>query len=371
MQNFISIFINTSVLIGILLLGSEPLLSQFEPCGTETVDFANYDDLKNNDEIETRDEYTMPIMLHIITENNGNYEVNVDDVLDEIRISSSYFETHGIELKLCDIKYTENSNLYDFDKSNDFPDLALLNEINVLNLYIVESLINESGDQICGTAFYPWSNYDIVVVENSCATNRSTIAHEIGHYLGLYHTHDYRFGYELVDQSNCDSAGDRICDTPADPRLSSSNLNTSCTYIGTDTDNNGDLYRPDPELLMSYSKKHCRTKFTDEQANVMRNVCDLYYPNYACEYDITSSITESDAITITVFPNPVTDILYLRTNFKMDCTSTIYNLQGIAIQHWANKTKLNVENLPEGIYLLEIKDIKIGHSSIQRIIISK
>ena len=34
----------------------------------------------------------------------------------------------------------------------------------------------------------------------------------------LYHTfEDYQFGKEKADGSNCAEAGDRLCDTPADP----------------------------------------------------------------------------------------------------------------------------------------------------------
>lgn len=83
---------------------------------------------------------------------------------------------------------------------------------------------------------------------------------------GLYHTHDKRGqGTEYVDGSNCANAGDLVCDTPADPQLSSGNVNEQCQYIGTDKDPKGDTYNPDPKNIMSYSRKACRTVFTPGQ----------------------------------------------------------------------------------------------------------
>ena len=73
--------------------------------------------------------------------------------------------------------------------------------------------------------------------------------------MGLYHTHQTsRFGYELVSGSNCDTAGDLICDTPADPGLSSSNVDTTCKYKGTSRDPDGNTYNPDTRNVMSYSR---------------------------------------------------------------------------------------------------------------------
>jgi hypothetical protein len=72
-----------------------------------------------------------------------------------------------------------------------------------------------------------------------------------------------------VDGSNCDVAGDLLCDTPADPRLSSSTVTDfpECLYIGGE---NGPCpgdgpFAPDTSNLMSYSRKRCRDNFTAQQ----------------------------------------------------------------------------------------------------------
>ncbi len=107
--------------------------------------------------------------------------------------------------------------------------------------------------------------------------NTSTLPHEMGHCLGLYHTHHgtiYEEGSddtnqcaEFVDGSNSSICGDYISDTPADPNRWSNN---SCSYIGTGVDGHGDSYTPNASNYMSYAHKSCRTLFSDLQIDRMK-----------------------------------------------------------------------------------------------------
>lgn len=98
----------------------------------------------------------------------------------------------------------------------------------------------------------------------------NTLAHEIGHMLGLNHTHDGVIEPELVDGSNCTIGGDMLCDTPADPNLATPGyVIQPCQYVGTVTDANGDLYTPLLNNVMSYSP--CvADSLTPQQGAVMR-----------------------------------------------------------------------------------------------------
>ncbi|MCB0668774.1 MAG: hypothetical protein KDC80_23280, partial [Saprospiraceae bacterium] len=161
------------------------------------------------------------------------------------------------------VNSTEFQTLSDYTEGNTMA--SMYNVPNVLNIYVVD---DPAG--LCGWAWFTTDPYDYVVLAYDCATNTSTMAHEIGHYFDLFHTHETKFGDELVDGSNCTTAGDLICDTPADPILFDAGtmmykVDLACMYTGTEMDANGQMYMPDPTNLMSYSRKDCRDNFTPLQ----------------------------------------------------------------------------------------------------------
>ena len=92
-----------------------------------------------------------------------------------------------------------------------------------------------------------------------------TTTHEVGHYLGLYHT--FQGGCAAV--SNCYGNGDRLCDTAAEavPTFGCPGSKSSC---GT----------PDPvDNYMDYSDDLCMERFTPEQVNRMRCTIENWRPD--------------------------------------------------------------------------------------------
>lgn len=113
----------------------------------------------------------------------------------------------------------------------------------------------------------------------------TVLPHEIGHYFGLLHPHEgYTCGkrkQEPVSRTRkrgglfhrgvlCEINGDKLCDTPAEPRLSKY-VNRNCKFTGSDLkDNWGDTYQPNTKNIMSYpTYKTCRAIFTKGQIAVM------------------------------------------------------------------------------------------------------
>lgn len=121
---------------------------------------------------------------------------------------------------------------------------------------------------VAGYAYYPspgqYSNL-VVVGSDYFGQQDNLVPHEMGHYLNLIHTHEW--GDELANGSNCATAGDRVCDTPADPYGKPNATSSRCSYTGTATDANGQAYTPDLNNLMGYwHTRGCQTdRFTPEQ----------------------------------------------------------------------------------------------------------
>ncbi len=92
-------------------------------------------------------------------------------------------------------------------------------------------------------------------IKGSTALNR-TVTHEVGHYLGLYHT--FHLTNSCSPEINCSTQGDRVCDTP--PTVLSANCNSpACS--GTQM----------VENYMDYTAQFCMNAFTDGQRTRMRN----------------------------------------------------------------------------------------------------
>jgi Pregnancy-associated plasma protein-A len=114
----------------------------------------------------------------------------------------------------------------------------------------------------------------------------TTLAHEMGHFLGLCHTHEapppvqrVAEGSELAEAQICDPRcvddPDGICDTALDPGPSGCATDDECAVHCA----NGD--RPDPRNMMAYYPP-CRTMFSEEQALLMRRSLALRRGWHAC-----------------------------------------------------------------------------------------
>ena len=102
----------------------------------------------------------------------------------------------------------------------------------------------------------PWG----VVVLADQRTNE-TLSHELGHYLGLCHTHEEldHIAAASSELPVCRRTGDGICDTPTDRGPAECYAEEACDYYCP-----ASAARPDASNLMSYYMR-CRRAFTPEQ----------------------------------------------------------------------------------------------------------
>lgn len=287
---------------------------------------------------------SIPIKAHIIRNSNGNGGLRVNDLNEALSELNTVYANAYLQFYLSEeINYIDNDNLNHFNKTREAALISSYYTPGVLNIYFFESVENEMDINICGYTNNV-GKLDIIVLQNSCVTNSSTLSHEVGHFFSLLHTQGPQnegLTTELVNGSNCDTDGDGICDTPADPTLTNLNVNNYCNYTGNERDANGQRFSPDTKNIMAYSPKECRSYFSSQQVARM----------YAF-YKTAKSYLASDSFNA----NIITDVKqtcddYLTVEFNnnsLDATSWKWDIDSDGIIDYT--TRNPIHTFEKGMY---------------------
>ncbi|KAG5980631.1 hypothetical protein E4U55_003813 [Claviceps digitariae] len=230
----------------------------------------------------------VPVYVHVVAANENQYlevslcfvfmpwrrqsalsvtltgEPQEQDVRAGIRIMNKNYRKMGFQFSLQGIDYTINANWA--SGKNGFAMKKLLREgdYRTLNLYYVNTVLPSSTGTITGMCQFPrpGGNSGNALIQDGCVMRRDTVnngqttTHEVGHWLGLFHTF----------QGGCVGRGDMVDDTPA------------CEQTWTcdeDTDTCPDRPGKDPiHNFMSYG--NCRREFTYGQAKRARSQYEFY-----------------------------------------------------------------------------------------------
>lgn len=297
----------------------------------------------------------VPYQIHLFKKSDSSSVLTLADIYHEIDTVNAFYANANMFFYECaPPELILDDSLYNFDTSEESIVLSSHYMPDVLNLYFPNT-VKTGTTPVCGYSRYPPS-VDLAVIAASCAKNGSTLPHEIGHYFGLMHTHETFAGAELVDGSNCSFAGDQICDTPADPMLDYSTVNTSCVYTGTVTDGNGAPYTPDVTNIMSYSRKECRFYFSPMQYAVLNTTMQNDRSYLYCSFGV--GIKELQQGLFSVFPNPGNESLYL--NLKQEAEGSVFDLYNtlgsqVLSAPVSKEYRIDTRNLPVGIYFYTLK----------------
>ncbi|MFN7948532.1 MAG: M43 family zinc metalloprotease [Blastocatellia bacterium] len=230
--------------------------------------------------------YHLPMSIHIVRRSDGTGGLTISDLEAAMRDMNQLWQQVGIQFFIYgDIDYI-NSDTH-FNVPNMKARQDALRQVNPVASTINVYFTNLAG--LCGQSSFTTDSFQGILIDIGCAGvvsnptgfNPSTFAHEVGHYFDLFHTHETwpdNMGnptrVECPSGSNCSTAGDLLCDTPADPNLSN-NVDATCGWTGSATTPGGcasAAYNPPTRNLMSYSRATCRTDFTASQVSKILQV---------------------------------------------------------------------------------------------------
>lgn len=284
--------------------------------------------------------YTIPVVFHVI-HTNGPENISREQILDQLRVLNNDFNLlNGNRTKLraafsglaadCQIKFelakidpngncTEGINrVYSSAgvqmsmSTEKVKSLINWNYKKYLNIWVVSSISGGvDGGEVLGYAVFPWATNatrDGIVMKSDrvgtigtavASDSGRTLTHEVGHWLGLYHTF----------QDGCDG-GDQIDDTPP---VNGTFVNASCPSSGNSCTNEfPDL--PDMwENYMDYSNGGCQTLFTLKQKTRMHNVLkNTSYPRAAV-------VASANLIATGVVPGSVAPVASFTSSSTVIC----------------------------------------------------
>lgn len=291
-------------LFSISLVFSFNILGQGHFCGTRDVDGSMMSRLDDNKLYSKKTKHLrddlnwifIPLQFHIVTLGDGTGGVDETKILDELCTINKNYAPHKMKFYIAaDFNYVKSTNVYnDPGSSISEAKIKSVKSKTAVNIFLVNDIAEGSGaGQVLG---YFSPILDVLVIRKSqIGINAQTVSHELGHFFSLAHpfygwegdpyveaTHgnpvkiqkikwgNTEFLIELVDRSNCNTAADKLCDTPADYNFGLLDPEQDCKLNGPILDYNKDTINTMVNNYMSYFFNCGKYQFTPMQVAAMR-----------------------------------------------------------------------------------------------------
>jgi hypothetical protein len=251
----------------------------------------------------------IPLRPHIFRQANGTGGFDMARLNNVIALTNSYYQANGVGIQFylagTSPDYIDDDTMFNGFVANSEAALAGRDATTAMNMFFVNAF---SDPSLGGYAYFPnntvSSTRSFILTSPTSTENdlgNRLIPHEMGHNFNLFHTFQGSTGStpELVTRgvgANCTSAGDFLCDTPADPygRTGASlTFVAGCpAYKGTATDPTGMTYSPSISNIMSYYFP-CTHDFTQGQQDRLQAGLALRQSHTAYSLNFPPSIVNA------------------------------------------------------------------------------
>jgi PKD repeat protein len=283
----------------------------------------------------------IPVVVHVIhfggTENISDAQIQSQITIlneDFRKIGGSNGDGNGVdtEIEFCLAKKDPNgkctngivrvnstlSNHMTYQRTQ-LSQLSFWDNTRYLNIYIVKTINGSTG--ALGYASFPNgpANEDGVVIRHNYFGNTGTASvaggrtatHEVGHWLGLYHTFQGGCGVDTCLD------GDYVCDTPP-----AANPNFGCTASTNSCSNDFPDVPDQIANYMDYSNDNCKSMFSSGQSTRMQATLTAVRNDIWQQWNLDSTGCDSGFVNGPC--GPVADFVTLTPNICVG-NSVVFN----------------------------------------------
>jgi hypothetical protein len=323
------------------------------------------------------------VHFHVIRSRSGEGDVPLSQLQDQITVLNRNYagqdyngnpvpgaKNTGYTFVLASVDRTANNKWFRMTPGTAAESQAknalAINQNASLNLYTCKP-----GQNLLGWSTFPWDlqangKLDGVVVHYGSVPGGyispynlgGTASHEVGHWVGLYHT--FQGG---CDGGNCSGAGDLVCDTPGEGTATSGcpSGKDTCPEAGLDPIHN----------YMDYSTDICYNNFTtgqDARADFMMStyrplIGSARFANQSGSFQAAKGGAE--AFGLRAVPNPFNPRTKIEFSMPREghALVRVYDIQGRTVATIVNsrlsqgayRFELDGDRLASGIYMLQLR----------------
>jgi hypothetical protein len=283
---------------------------------------------------------SIPVVFHVIykeTTVNGTLVrtgyVSTTRLENQIKVLNAAYAGSGITFTLRSIDRVKNSTWFAMSMGSPAEQTAkaalAVDPAHVLNIYTAGPANN-----VLGWAYFPWSYaenhvmHGLVLLHSTLPGGSAkpynlgdTATHELGHYLGLFHTF----------QGGCKAPGDYVSDTfdEATPAYGCPQLRDTCPTPGLDPVWN----------FMDYTDDACMTGFTSGQSARLRWALATYKRGLTSAVTLTASPAAPAAVEVAPNPFNPTTVLSFRLEEPAHVSLRIYDVAGREVATLADEER--------------------------------